>query len=179
MTITFDFDIDDMMAFQENFLTNSKYLKKAEIFVALLLPVMLMMLFLYYWTHKEMSPILIGIGIFFVIVAIMWVRIIKKKFIKNVLARTRKILLENEKDNSIVFGIMEMTFDEKGIFVKTPKTESLTKWIAVLKVVKDLNYYYLYFSRMTAFVIPIQKIGDSKKELDTIINEYVANIIQV
>ncbi len=177
MTITFDFDIDDTMAFQEHFLSNFKQFKRTRIFVTLLLPVMLVLLFLYYYVHDGMTTKLIGFGIFFVVMAIVWMLIIWKSFKKRTLARTRKLLLKNDKDNSIVFGVREMTLNDEGIFVKTPKSEALTKWIAVLKVVKDVNHYYLYITSMNAFVIPLRKIEDSVNELDSMIEKHVANVV--
>ncbi|MDR2916331.1 MAG: hypothetical protein LBV74_16145 [Tannerella sp.] len=64
MTITFDFDINDMMAFQEHLLIHTKQFKNTKLFVTLLLPVMLVALFCYYWIDKGMGPGLVGIGIF-------------------------------------------------------------------------------------------------------------------
>ena len=177
LTVTFDFDIDDMMAFQENYLTNSKRFKNMRLFAILVLPIVSVMLLLWLGIRDGMSTKLIIVAIFLLTASIIWGIIMRSSIKSRSLSKIRKNIIQNDKDNTIILGIREMRFDENGIFLKADKSESLTKWTAVLKVVKGIKYYHLYIASISAFVVPLDKIGDSKSKLDSIISKHVSNII--
>ncbi|MCL1943650.1 MAG: YcxB family protein [Candidatus Azobacteroides sp.] len=180
MRIVFDLDIDDMMAFQENFLTHYKQFKYIRLFVVLLLPAALLFMFLIFHAKEGgMTGKLTGFGIFFMVLSGLWIVVMWKQFLKMSLKNTRKMILKNAKNNPIVLGEREMVFDEKGISVKTSKSETWTDWSAIFKVEKNVDYYYLYVTNMNAFVVPIRKIGYRPEELDAVLEKHVANIIGV
>ena len=167
MVLTFDFDLEDWLALQENYLKNSPAIKLIQSIISFLLPLVLFALLFKYSKNYPTNTMMIA-GCVMLIFSIIWVFIIQKTFLKTTLVLTKKLLSSN--DNSSLIGIHQLQFTDEGIEISEPGSEQKIPWNAYKKLTETEQHYFLYNTSVSATVIPKQKIDVPLHELDKMLH---------
>jgi hypothetical protein len=75
---------------------------------------------------------------------------------------TKKIM--SGSDNSSMYGNRTMIFTEDGIEVKTAESNSSLKWSMVKRLGETSDYFFLYISAVSAYIVPKKKIATTEIE---------------
>lgn len=161
MTIEFDLDIEDWLAFQEFHLSNNKKLKQWKVISMLAVPLASAIIIL---TNKWFDTTFM---IVLVIVSIAHVLYVHKTFTSRYLKRAKKML----KDNTGIIGRQTFQFTEEFILMSKLNTETKTNWNGINEILENENYYFLFVSSISAFIIPKRKIENDLEALDKIFNQ--------
>ncbi len=171
MEIEFELEMKDWMELQKNHLNNSKQVRKSKIISTWMLPVLISVLMLKDIINGyNLDPLRF---ILFGILAILWVLYIPKGMMKRMLNSSRKMLLEG--DNSGIFGIHKMSFNDEGFVHFEPESENKIKWTAIKKLEATETHYFLYNTGMSAIIIPKYKIGNEVNSLDIILKNNIVS----
>lgn len=160
--LLFDLDIDDLLAFQDYYNENSTEFKRMQLIIRFLLPVICLLIFLFFCYKDGIQTALI-IGALYLPISIWWIIYMPKLVRKNSLKRNRKALEKQQKTDPS-FGYRDMFFDDDGIRIKNKGIDTSIKWSRVVRIVQKEDYFYLFLSDREAFIVPIKKIGLSEKE---------------
>jgi hypothetical protein len=166
MKIEFNFDIEDWMEFQKNYLRNSKQVKKMKITATLMVPAIFLVLTFINLMSGRLKPAQTWV---YVIASLLWILFYPRMMNRSMLKKTAKMLTEG--DNSGILGKHEIDFEENWIIHKTPASEQKTKWGGIKKLEETDNHYFLYDTAISAIIIPKQKLNIDKDELDKLIKK--------
>lgn len=161
MKVSFDIEMDDMLSFQKHFINTSPTMKKAKRMVTYLFPLFII-IFSFFTFYSRYNRIDISFIVVMAIVSALWVIFVPRFFVSNTLKRAKKIL--SKPGNEVMFGTFEMTFTDNGFDVKTATTQSNILWSAVPKIDETNNYFYVYLSQASAYIIPKNKISATDVE---------------
>ncbi len=168
MEISFELELIDWIAFNKHYLTHSKEFKKTIIISKIVMPIIFSLFIFYDILKGDFNFFKL---IFFSIVSILFAFFLPKRIIKNSIKRMTKLI--NEGDNSNLLCQHKITFGSFGIILIKPESESKINWNAIKKGFETENYYFLYNSSITAFVIPKKKISENINELDEILKKNI------
>ena len=179
MTIRFNMEMEDLLAFQKHFYATNKQLKKQtwtlrSIFfiggAIFLLPVLAIV--------SAGAPLHGIIPIVLTICALAWFALafICPKWLTNFnLKRAREQFLNPESAN--MFGPTEMIFDNEGFSVERAGTIEKNEWTSVVKVDETPDYYFIYVSEVAANTIPKRKLNTKEsEELKSIFAKHINNL---
>jgi len=165
----FTFEMDDWMAFQKHFMSNSKQFKNARIVGTYMIP----LLFGIILTFQSLSrPGFLPFGLaVYTVLSILWIISYPKRYEKKVLAKTQKVLEEG--DNNSFLGSQKIEFNEQCIIHHTKYSEHKIHWEGILKMQETDEYFFFYDTSVSAIIIPKIKIETSAVwELQEIINRF-------
>jgi hypothetical protein len=172
MKLVYDFDLNDWMAFQENYLDHSKQFLRTKRIVTWMFPFIWLSIIVVEYNLGKFSPI--GAGIFFV-ASVLWVLFYPKRYKNSALKRAKKLLSEG--DNSGYLGQHEIELTDESIKTTVPQSSSAIDWNGIKKYLETDQYYFLYNTAASALIIPKfkLKISDTEKtELDKLIKSKVS-----
>lgn len=118
MEIEFEFEINDWMEFQKNYLQNSKQFRRTKIIVMAMLPVIFSVIILLESLKGNFS--LFGL-IVYGIASVLWIIFYPKRMYKQALSKTRKMI--DEGDNTGILGLHKLIFNDEGIIHIEPESE--------------------------------------------------------
>lgn len=90
--------------------------------------------------------------IIFGLISILWITFYPKYFYNLVMRHSKKMLKEGKNDG--LLGEQQMTLSEEGIVYLTSIGESQVKWSGIKKVVEDSDFFYIYNSSVSAYILP-------------------------
>jgi hypothetical protein len=167
MKLEFDFDLNDWMAFQENYLDNSKQFARTKRIVTWIFPFICTSVILIDYNRGKFNPFLVGM---FAVASILWVLFYPKRVKNSALKRAKKLLSDG--DNSGYLGKHETELTDESIKSTAPQSTTTISWNGIKKYVETDQYYFLYNTVASALIIPKfkLKISDAEKaELDKLI----------
>lgn len=169
MEIEFEFEMNDWMEFQKNYLKNSKQFRQTTIIVAAMVPVIFSLIIIIELLKGTFNPF--GV-IIFGVVSILWVAFYPKRLKKRTLAKTKKMIEEG--DNTGILGMHKLTLNDEEIIHIEPESEQKIKWKGIKKLEESDTHYFLYNTAISAIIIPKQKVRDDIEKLDKILKSNVA-----
>lgn len=96
--------------------------------------------------------------IVFGLISVVWVIYYPKYFYNLVMRQSKKMLKEGKNDG--LLGQQQMTLSEEGIVYVTSNGESQVKWSGVKKIEEDSDYFYLYNSSVSAYILPKRALSN-------------------
>lgn len=162
MTIGFDQDLADAMAFQRHFAETNKHIRKSVKVLQYAFPAILMgfALAITPWNVDALNLIVSLLPA--ALIAVLWLVFVPKWYMRSLMRKTRRIM--QDPGNAKLYGRREMTLDEEGIRVKTADVDETIKWSAIVQWDETPDYYFLYLSTSNAYGIPKRKLARSDVE---------------
>ena len=160
MKISFELTMDDWMAFQEHYLSQSKQFKQSKIFVIVMLPVIFFIFSLFQYFEGDLNYYTLAI---YIVISLFWIFLYPKRFDKSCLKKTKKMLEEG--NNSALLGKHDIEFSDDSFFVKEPGSEYKTNWSAINKIEENEKYIFIYITSVSACILPKFKFGDKKEKI--------------
>ncbi|MCP4133607.1 MAG: YcxB family protein [bacterium] len=168
MKLEFEFEMQDWMELQKNYLNNSRQFKRTKIIVISMLPILLCFLIIFDVMKNEFRPFSI---ILYSIISLLWGLFHLWFLPKRTLASMKKMIEEG--DNSSILGHHEIIFDDTGFLHTQPESEQKIKWNGIKKLLESDKYYFLYNTAISAIVIPKEKLDVDLEELDKILKSNI------
>jgi hypothetical protein len=173
MKLEFNFDLNDWMAFQENYLENSKQFKRTKRIVTWMLPFVALSIIVIEYNLGRFNPLFASL---LIPACVLWVIFYPKRFKNSTMKRAKKLLSEG--DNSSYLGKHEIELTNDLIKTAVPKSSSTISWDGITKYIETDQYYFLYSTTASALIIPKFKLNLSsseKADLDKLIKSKVIN----
>ena len=164
MEMEFEFDMNDWMEFQKNYLYNSKQFKQQKFRTRLILPVCFCILIIIDLLKSEVNPQSL---IIYGIISILWIVFYPKLLFKQIFNRTKKRI--EEEDHTGKVGKHKLVIDEESILYVEPEPERKIKWNEIKKIEESGSHYFLYDTDISAIIIPKNKVKGNIEQLDEII----------
>lgn len=164
MQITYDFDIEDWVAFQRHYIKNAPAFRRNRIIAQLLPLTILLFLILFDVINGDFKPFTL---IFYVVISALWVFLYPKRMIKRTIDNARKMIEAG--DNSGLLGRQELILGEDAITAINENSEQKTKWSGIKKLEETEAYYFLFESAISAIIIPKKKVVGRLEEVDKIL----------
>ena len=169
MQITFDFDFDDYVAFQQHYITTTPALRRSfNIFFGIALIGFVALIVNVLSNEFVFSDLLFPL--FLLIFSVFWLwRIRGKGGVK----RSVKSLIKKEKGNSQVLGERTFLFENDYFIVTTTQSENKSNWSVIQKMDETPGYFFLYISNFMAYVIPKHKIELQVQNLQELLHQHI------
>lgn len=165
MSIAFDLDIDDLLAFYRHYYDTNRQIVRNKRMRMILFPALYVILA---FTLRDNLVCFI----FLLVCAALMPLYIMWRYKKPLMKKVRKNLIKPE--NAIFFGTRQMAFDQEGMAVKSENTDEKVKWQALVRWVEVPGYIFLYIAENVAHVIPLAKISrEEAAELRTMLDTYI------
>ncbi len=167
MKLKFDFDMNDWMQFQKLYLVESKQYRWTKFLVMIIIPlffVILIVIDILSGTFRVPMYLILAAA------AVAWVVFYPKRMLKTTLKRIRKMLEKG--DNTSLLGKHSFEFTNDNILYHDPSGEAVTSWSKVVRFVDTGNYYFLFITSISAYIIPKHKLNfteDKLKQLDVLL----------
>ncbi len=159
MTLTYDFTLDDLVAFNRHHLRHSPSHKRTRFFVRVLfipmaaIPVVLRLL---------QGQDVLGLTLTMGVIAVIWFFAYPPIFDRRVESQIRRAL--NEGSNRGLVGEHTLTITPEGLRSTSPGGDSFYKWASVEKVEQTESYIFVYVASVQAIVIPKQTLQGTPPE---------------
>lgn len=170
MKISFELTMEDWMAFQENYFSQSKYVKRTKILITAMGSTLFIIVALWEFFEVNRNYYMIGIYLIF---SLVWLVFLPKSFDKSYLKEAKKMLEEG--DNSALLGIHHIELTNEYFLVKEPGTEYKTHWSTIKKVLENEKYIFIYITSASACIIPKFKIENNKEKVAEFIKIKTSN----
>lgn len=157
MKITFDLDIDDILAFQNYQITHSEAFKRRIVIIRFFALMIALFILVYSYGGKFNMQFVLLIVILVLIVG-WWFSFVPKIIKSRALSKNRKRLQKQKETNPALFSERSMTFTDEDFFLENEKTSLTMKWSAIDRVVRDADYAFLFCSNSEVFIIPYRKL---------------------
>ncbi|MDR0865743.1 MAG: YcxB family protein [Candidatus Symbiothrix sp.] len=170
MKFTFDFDINDWIAFQQH---HQRHSKIRIIYICVILFLIAMPLYSIIKDYIELSYSLDTIIIHYLpsIIFVFILSIFYALYVSKLRIQwSAKGIL---KKNPHVLGEETMIFDEDFFIIQSTNGESKRKWDSIQKVDETPDYFFLYLSTYMANVIPKKKIDVSSEDLRDFLKKHI------
>lgn len=167
MKISFDLKIDDWMAFQEYYRSKKAPYMKALTPLLFITAVVLIIINAIYLSYQKVS--IVTVASCFILVTILYLFFMKKKSKDSL----RKMGMEMQSKNPEAFGLREMSFDEKGIEIKTSSSSKSLSWEEMERYDENKDYFFLYSKKGIAYIIPKQNINTEIIDIEQLLNEHI------
>lgn len=154
-SIEYNFELDDWMALNRHFISQSKQYRRYFMVMKWLLPAMFMVYIVKDLLSKQLSVAMVTMA---VMASILWVIFLPKRLKKNAEDRFFKVL--NSGDNRSILGHHCIQFSDEGLRITKPSSETMMKWESFVKVDQTIDHYFLYNSAISAVVIPKLQLGN-------------------
>ncbi|HLR67937.1 MAG TPA: YcxB family protein [Virgibacillus sp.] len=171
MNVNFNLEFDDLLAFQEDVINNSRtHDIKAKYFKWITTIIILLGMLLLVKTSLLSA-------IFILIIAMIYFFLFPYLY-KSMTFRKLKNKLQNN-DYSHILGPCQMTFSENGIDRETKHSTSHFNWNQFEKVSEDNKHYFLYVTDLEGLIIPKQPDHMNEKEImeyNNMIKNFIRNL---
>jgi len=107
----------------------------------------------------------------FLVLSVVWIFLAPKFFYSSVMRNVKKMLKEGKAGG--ITGNYTMTLTEEGLAESTPIEEKKTRWDGITSFQEDDDYFYLYNSAVSAYILPkraLKNIGDIRALLQSKVN---------
>lgn len=154
MEIDYELTEEDVVAFNLYHVKNSKVGKNSLQWQRFVSP-MIFLLFAYFlsvFTDMARGPLFMVFGM----TAILWVLFYPKYFYFHITRQVRKMLKEGKNEGLV--GEHSMKMNKAGIADKTSTDETHVQWADLQRMVEDADYFYLYTSTVSAYILPKRNI---------------------
>jgi hypothetical protein len=169
MEIEFEFEMEDWMNFQKNYLQKSKQFKRSKITVAAIFPLVVVLFTVLDLLKEEFSSVKF---IFFGGLSILWIIYYPKYLLKKTLDKTKKMMEDG--DSSGILGRHKIILNNEGFIHIAPESEQTIKWSGIKKIEESNSYYFLYNTAVSAIIIPKDKILNNIEQLDKLLKNNIA-----
>ena len=160
MKLSFEFSMEDWLAFQAQCMNNSKEFQRLKMAVKLSLPILLTILFVVQLWLDLFT--LVSVIVYFIASA-LWIQFYPSKFEADVLKRTRKMI--DTGDNRILFGTHTIELTSEQLIMQGPGSNSTVNWSMISKIEETETYFFIYLTAISACIIPKEKIEKDVAEL--------------
>lgn len=160
MEVKYNFDLEDWLLFQKDFLDQSKMYQRSKTLFRFLFPAFLFWI-LFVTSRRPPSAYAIVICS---IICVIWVMYLPKYLDYSTLKRSKKMV--TEKGIPTFFGPTTMILTDEGFTNINSNHEMKLKWNNIVKFIELPDHYMLYNSGVSAIVIPKKKINVDLKDLD-------------
>lgn len=167
MKFAYDLTYDDYYSFNKYQLMNTKEVKRARIIMLVLwalFPIFVGLIVLliigislaleYFPLTVVWIAVCIGVSLFFIYTYASLPRFVD--------ARLKKFIKTQDFSNDL--GYRKVEIDEDGIFSRTKTGEGRLFWNGITKFVSTDEYYYLFKTDHSAFILPIRVFQNSEEE---------------
>ena len=168
MTLTFNLDIHDWMAFQKHYLDHSKEFRRTKRIIAWVVPLVMsffVVIDLYKGEFNIISAVVLSAF------AVAWLLLYPKRLTSRTLKKAKKMIEEG--DNTSFLGPQELVLTEEGLLIKLKDSEQKMGWKAIKKIEQTDAHLFLYNSAISAIIIPKLKLHADLKELETLLRSKV------
>lgn len=115
-------------------------------------------------------PLPISLSVFLVI-GILWYIYYPKYYERFLVKQVKKMFSEGKNDG--LLGEHILTLSEEGLVETTSNGETRASWTSIKNFKEDKDYYFLYNSSISAYIIPKRGI----EQLDDVSNTIRANLV--
>ncbi|PIC70334.1 hypothetical protein CSV77_09670 [Sporosarcina sp. P16b] len=150
MEIQYDLTEQDVVAFNLYHVKTSKVGKNSLQWQRYISP-LIFLLFAYFlsvFTDMAKGPLFATFGV----TAILWVIFYPKYFYFHITRQVSK-MLRGGKNEGLV-GEHSMKMNKTGIIDQTAVGETNVQWAGVKQLIEDTDYFYIYTSTVSAYIIP-------------------------
>lgn len=101
--------------------------------------------------------------IIFGLISTLWIVFYPKYFYRLIMRQSKKMLKEGKNDG--LLGEQQITLSGEGIVYLTSNSESQVKWSGIKKIVEDRDFFYLYNSSISAYILPkraLSNVGEAR-----------------
>ena len=154
----FEYEItkEDFLAFNLYHAKHSETVKNALFKQRFIVPIIFLFLpFVFYWITGEF---LIEVSIGFMLISILWLVFYPKYFYGYIKRNVSKVLNEGSSDN--LLGKRVFVITEDGFIEKSKAGETKVHWSGIEKVEENEKYYFLFYSVISAYIIPKRDLPD-------------------
>ena len=154
-SIEYNFELDDWMALNRHFISQSKQYRRYFMVMKWLLPAMFMVYIVRDLLSRQLNVAMITMA---VVTSILWVIFLPKRLKKNAEDRFLKLLKAG--NNNSILGQHTIQFSDEGLRITKPSSETMMKWESFVKADQTIDHYFLYNSAISAVVIPKLQLGN-------------------
>lgn len=150
MEIQYELTEEDVVAFNLYHVKNSKVGKNSLQWQRYISP-LIFLLFAYFlsvFTDMARGPLFAT----FTVTAIAWVIVYPKYFYFHITRQVRKMLKEGKNEGLVGKHFMKM--NKSGMTDTTSTGETNGQWAGVKSIIEDANYFYIYTSTVSAYILP-------------------------
>lgn len=160
MELKYKMTKDDYLAFNLHYVKHSKTIKQSLFMQRFIAPIIFLILpLVLFWMTGEF---LIGFFITFVLISVIWIVFYPKYFFGHIKRNVKKALNEGSNDNLI--GQHVFTFSEDGFIEKNRAGERKASWSSIENVEENDDYYFLFFSTMSAYILPKRSFPNEESQ---------------
>ena len=153
----------DYLEFNIFHANNSAVYKKQLLVLRLLLPLVLAVLLLVYYTYNRDPLELLIKGIVYAIGSLLWFFVAKSLRTSSIKSNIKAM----KKSGKLPFGKnTEIQFGEDDIHDISELSESKIKYSVIEKIAMGKNAIYIYFSSIQAFIIPFSVFENEEQKAD-------------
>ena len=168
MTIVYNLEIDDWVAFQEYFKekkTLYKYLAPLLIFSAVLITT----INIAYLFYQEAS--LITLFSFILVLIVLYLLYLKSQMRKQ-LQKTAKNIQSKNPD---AFGPREMDFNDRRVDIKVGDNHKILTWEELSGYEENNDYFFLYSQKGMVYIIPKRDLNNIT-ELEDVFSKHLSKL---
>ena len=150
MEIEYELTAEDVVAFNLYHVKHSKVGKNSLQWQRYVSP-LIFLLFAYFlsvFTDMPKGPLFATFGF----TAILWVILYPKYFYFHITRQVSKMLKDGKNEGLV--GEHTMKMNKAGIHDKTTVGETNVQWVGVKNLIEDADYFYIYTSTVSAYIIP-------------------------
>lgn len=159
MQINYSLTEEDYLNFNMFHIKNSKTAINAMKKQRFLPPILFLILSFVFSAAGDVS--FLGMFITFFLISILWVIFYPKYFYSYVIRNTKKMVKEGK--NGDLLGNHTMMMTKEGIVDSTSIGETKVNWSGMMNFKEDNDYFYLYNSSISAYIIPKRELKDIEK----------------
>lgn len=160
MKFTYNFTIEDWMAFQKHYLDNSTQFRRTRIATQLMLPVIFSIFIIFDLVKGQVRPTSIAV---FAVISGLFAVFYPKRLYNRTLSRMRKMVLEG--DNTGLLGEHTVEMTEDCIQIQHPQSEQKITWAGIKKAEETDHHIFLFTSGVAGIIIPKEKLRDQQDTL--------------
>ena len=154
MEIDYNLTEEDYLSFNVFHAKSSKTVAKSLVLQRFLSPIIFLIAgFMFAWIGD--GSLIVSL-IIFSIMGILWIVYYPKYFYGLITKNSRKMLKEGKNDG--LLGDRCMILSDEGIVDSSSNGETKVKWAGIKKIEEDDNYFYIYNSAFTAYILPKQSL---------------------
>ncbi|RDW17394.1 YcxB family protein [Oceanobacillus chungangensis] len=154
MKINYNLTEDDYLKFNLFHMKNSKSVMRSLNIQRFLTPVFFILIS-YLFSKIAETPFLFAFIPFF-IMSILWIIFYPKFFYKTIIRNVKKMIREGQ--NGGLIGEHHMIFTKDEITESTSTDETKVKWSGIQAFKEDNDYFYLYNSSVSAYILPKREL---------------------
>jgi hypothetical protein len=163
MTFSFEFTMDDWMAFQQDYMDQSETYQGLKSFLIFILPFTLLSAGLWIYYSQDLNPFqVIMLSAVFGIITAIWILLAPKLIDKYNLKVVKNQLSEGK--NTSILGQHDVILNKEFLEVKEPGSEGKVKWSSTAKITETDKYFFIYVTSASACVIPKFKLDPDQSD---------------